>query len=126
MKKARWHRTALHVGLSALLALAWSSAQARDGFSPYVDDSGRIRLPDDFRASMVRLGSWFVPTGGAGGFHGVGTGQRTVDVYRKTGRFPDGATLVKELRPPAAGNYGTGQGVSHWIHTEGHPTLRSR
>jgi hypothetical protein len=40
-------------------------------FSPYVDASGNISLPDDFRTTMVHLGSWFVPEGGASGFQGV-------------------------------------------------------
>lgn len=93
--------------------LVVSPLSAEDGFSPYVDDKGNISLPDDFRISMVHLGSWFVPDGGASGFHDVYTERATVEAYRKTGKFPDGATLVKELRASKAGDYSTGMGVSH-------------
>lgn len=85
----------------------------KDSFSPYVDESGNISSPQDFRSTMVHLGSWFVPDGGASGFHDVYTEKETVDVFRKTGKFPDGATLVKELRASTASDYSTGSGVSH-------------
>ncbi|OMH36163.1 cytochrome P460 family protein [Motiliproteus sp. MSK22-1] len=82
-------------------------------FSPYVDKDGNISLPDDFRTNMVHLGSWFVPTGGASGFHDVYTERRSVESFRKTGAFPDGATLVKELRASHSGDFTTGKGVSY-------------
>jgi hypothetical protein len=82
-------------------------------FSPYVDESGKITLPQDFRKNMSHLGSWFVPEGDASGFHDVYTEKETVEAYRKTGKFPDGATLVKELRAGKAADYTTGKGVSH-------------
>lgn len=82
-------------------------------FSSFVDAEGRIRLPDDFRKNMVHLGSWFVPEGDAGGFHDVYTEASTVEAYRRTGEFPDGATLVKELRASTAGNYTTAPNVSY-------------
>ncbi len=82
-------------------------------FSPYVDDKGNIKLPDDFRRTMVHLGTWFVPEGDAGGFHDVYADATAVDDYRSTGKWPDGATIVKELRAATSGNYTTGKGVSH-------------
>lgn len=82
-------------------------------FSDYVDSNGNISLPEDFRSTMVHLGSWYVPGGDASGFHDVYTEASSVAAYRKTGTFPDGATLVKELRPSAAGDYTTGRNVSH-------------
>jgi hypothetical protein len=86
---------------------------AADGFSPYVDANGNISLPDGFRTSMVHLGSWFVPEGGASGFHDVYTEKESAEAYRLTGKFPDGATLVKELRASKSGSFTTGQGVSY-------------
>ena len=86
---------------------------AAEGFSPYVDTNGNISFPDGFRTSMVHLGSWFVPEGGASGFHDVYTEKESVEVYRRTGKFPDGATLVKELRASKSGSFTTGQGVSY-------------
>jgi hypothetical protein len=96
-----------------LLGISQSAVRADGGFSPHVDEAGNISLPVDFRATLVHLGSWFVPEGDASGFHDVYTEQATVEVYRQTGKFPDGATLVKELRASAAGNYTTGQNVSY-------------
>lgn len=77
------------------------------------DASGKISLPKDFRKNMVHLGSWFVPEGGASGFHDVYTEKESLEAYRKTGEFPDGATLVKQLRGHTSGDYTTGSGVSY-------------
>ena len=101
------------IALATMLSLSVSSVAAEEGFSPYVDDAGNISFPEGFRTSMVHLGSWYVPEGGASGFHDVYTEQETVEAFRKTGKFPDGATLVKELRAAAAGTYTTGQNVSY-------------
>ncbi len=60
----------------------------------------------------VHLGSWYVPEGGASGFHDVYTEKNTVTIFKKTGKFPDGAILVKELRASESGDYTTGKGVS--------------
>ena len=105
----------LSVALSALLVVASgvSVGQADEGFSPYVDKDGNISFPAGFRSSMVNLGSWFVPEGGASGFHDVYTERESMQSYRKNGVFPDGATLVKELRASNTGNYTTGKDVSH-------------
>ncbi len=62
---------------------------------------------------MVHLGSRFVPEGGASGFHDVYTERENVEAYKKDGKFPDGATLVKELRAHESGDFTTGEGVSH-------------
>ncbi len=88
------------------LGSAWA-----DAFSAYVDETGAIRLPKNFRTEMAHLGSWFVPAGDASGFHHVYTEVQTIEHYRKTGSFPDGATLVKELLADKSGNYTTGNGV---------------
>ena len=81
-----------------IAGLSLSAIAADDGFSPYVDEQGNISFPGGFRTSMVHLGSWFVPEGGASGFHDVYTEKESAEAYRKTGKFPDGATIVKELR----------------------------
>lgn len=101
------------IGLFLLVATLATGASAHDGFSPYVDADGQISFPEGFRTSMVHLGSWFVPDGGASGFHDVYTERATVEAFRKTGKFPDGATLVKELRASNAGTYTTGQNISY-------------
>ena len=82
------------VGLIVAGTLALSPVFAEDRFSPYVDDEGNIDFPEGFRTSMVHLGSWFVPDGEASGFHDVYTEKETVEAFRATGKFPDGATVV--------------------------------
>lgn len=99
--------------ITASFSLSISSAMGQDSFSPNVDADGNISLPAEFRTSMVHLGSWFVPEGGASGFHDVYTEPESVEAFRNTGQFPDGATIVKELRASDAGTYTTGQNVSY-------------
>ena len=99
--------------LVPLFGLTSAPLTAAEEFSPYVDATGNIKLPGGFRTSMVHLGSWFVPEGGASGFHDVYTEKESVEAYRRTGKFPDGATLVKELRASISGSFTTGQGVSY-------------
>jgi hypothetical protein len=97
---------------AALTGWLFYSVNAQEGFSPYVDTQGDISLPDDFRGAMAHLGSWYVPEGGASGFHDVYTEKGSVESYRENGTFPDGATIVKELRAAHSGDYTTGNGVN--------------
>ncbi len=106
------YRATRYALMTLLLGSAISVAMSKEPFSPYVEATGAINLPKDFRTRMVHLGSWFVPEGGASGFHDVYTEASTVEAYRKTGKFPDGATLVKELRAGHSGDYTTGKNVS--------------
>lgn len=99
------------VGL--LMAVLFSATAYTAEFSPYVDNKGNIVLPEDFRKNLAHLGSWFVPEGEASGFHDVYTEASAIAAYRKSGKFPDGATLVKELRAASSGDYTTGSGVSY-------------
>lgn len=100
--------------LGGMLAITAPSLMADDGvLSVHVDKEGRIHFPKDFRINMVHIGSWYVPDGGASGFHDVYTEKSSVEAFRKTGQFPDGATIVKELRASATGDYTTGKGVAH-------------
>ena len=66
-----------------------------------------------FVSSFSHLGSWYVPKGGASGFHDVYTQEDTIAHYRKTGKFPDGAVIVKELRAATSGTYTTGENVGY-------------
>ena len=95
------------------MVLATSTVMAGESFSPHVDEKGNITFPEGFQTRMVHLGSWFVPAGAASGFHDVYTEAASVEAYRRTGRFPDGATVVKVLRAARQGDYTTGNGVSH-------------
>ena len=117
MKTAAWSTNtgAAFVLLLGALVFMFETPASGDTktFSAFVDAEGGIRLPEDFRKSMVHLGSWFVPEGDASGFHDVYTEASTVEAYRQTGEFPDGATLIKELRADTKGTYTTGPNVSY-------------
>ena len=94
-------------------ALLFSSTHViADNYSPYVDEQGNISLPKDFRIQMSHLGSWFVPNGDVSGFHDVYAEKESIQIYRKTGSFPDGATIIKELRSHQSDDYTTGADVS--------------
>ena len=93
------------------------SVNAQEGsFSPYVDDQGNISRPTDFKTNpdWVHLGAWgVVNEGGEGnGIHNVYTTRDVVAYYRSNGSFPDGATLVKEVRGADAAALTTGR--AHW------------
>lgn len=107
------HKTVVRAATLLLLTGFNGPAILADEMPDHVSTKGKIQLPDNFRANMVHMGSWFVPEGEASGFHDVYTEPQTIEHYRKTGRFPDGATLVKELRAASAGDYSTGQNVSY-------------
>ena len=105
----------LLIGVSLSIAsfvMANGDRISKGALSSTLDVNEEITLPSDFRASMVHIGSWFVPTGDASGFHDVYADSEAVTYYRNTGAFPDGATLVKELRSASTGNYSTGAGIA--------------
>lgn len=109
MTKAHKIITVATVGVLAILANAFlpmavsSQSKGSSGFDSAVDQNGNIRVPDvDFRKDWVSLGAWAVANDedgkqGSKGMHVVYTQPETVAAYRKTGKFPDGAVLVKEL-----------------------------
>ncbi len=93
------------IAISAVATLTMSAhvhSQQQTALSKTVDASGNIRLPDiDFRKDWTALGAWAVAAdegeAGSKGIHMVYTQPEAVEAYRKTGKFPDGAILVKEL-----------------------------
>ncbi len=80
-------------------------------YSPFVDASGCIMLPRGFEVDWTHLGAWAIP-GDEGEVHSVYTQSRTVDAFRRTGVWPDGAVLVKSVR--AAENAALATGNAHW------------
>ena len=88
---------------------ASSSSQPAAGLGNYVDKDGGIRLPEDYRLKWIHLGSWFVEgEPGKGQVHDVYTKPDAVAAFRKTGKFPPGTTLVKEIRASTGGKMTTG------------------
>lgn len=93
-----------------------SSSVTSASFSPYVDGKGNISRPTDFLTGRqwTHLGSWAVvnENGEGNGMHNVYTTHDVVKAYRQTGKFPDGAVLVKEVRGASAADLTTGR--AHW------------
>ena len=69
---------------------------------PVFESDGRVRVPTGFR-KWVFVGAPLTPNGlnhGEAGFpeyHHVYVEQKNVDAYLKTGTFPEGTVIVKEL-----------------------------
>lgn len=82
-----------------------------DTFSTYVDEDGKIRLPDGYKQAWTHLGSWAVamkPGESVHEMHNVYTQPESIAAFNKTGEFPDGAVLVKEVRKTEADRLTTG------------------
>ena len=91
-----------------------SSSPPAGALGKYVGKDGSIRLPEDYRLKWIHLGSWYVEgkNGEEGQVHDVYTEPETVAAFRNTGKWPAGATLVKEIRASEKGKMTTGD--VHW------------
>src|SRR3954471_11332765 len=77
-------------------------APKADDFSPYVTKGGGISLPADYREKFVHLGTYAVatkPDKPVDEMHNVYARPEDVQAYRRDGKFPDGAILVKDVTP---------------------------
>jgi hypothetical protein len=84
-------------------------------FSPYVTKEGGITRPTDYRDTFEYLGSYAVatkPEKPVDEMHVVYARPEDVRAFRREGKFPDGATLVKEVTKVGSDRLTTGQ--SHW------------
>ena len=132
------HRTPLIISLAtaaftglALILTTSLNGYAKERFSPYVDAYGNISLPSDFDRKWVFLGTWSIAgedvaqSGAASGhgaaaLHNVYTQPGTVEAFRNTGKFPDGAVLIKELlktetAPMTTGKVSRGAKIEGWF-----------
>jgi hypothetical protein len=73
---------------------------------------GSIRLPEDYRM-WTHLGTWSVAEGMNGAIHShqVYAEPEAVAEFRKTRKWPHGATIVKEVRSTKSGKLTTGPGT---------------
>jgi len=85
--------------------------EADGGFSQYVDKEGKISLPAGYKQNWTHLGSWAVSKKAGEStheMHDVYTQPETVATFNKTGEFPDGTVLVKEVRHTKTDDLTTG------------------
>jgi Cytochrome P460 len=103
-------QTALLVGL-VISVNSKANDLALETYKIYVSKAGEISLPENFRTQLTHLGSWVVvDTKAPGhGFHDVYAQPEAVLTFQKTGKFPDGAILVKEIRKINSGKLTTGE-----------------
>ncbi len=102
--------------VSLLLAGASSSSSGaghvKSGFD-LVDKAGKIRKPPNYRDLYQSFGSYTViDQNGGEEMHFTYATPGTAEYYRRTGKFPDGAVLVKETFGTDHDKLTTGD--AHW------------
>ena len=105
----------LAVTVVAVWANIYSTASAGSTTRDVVDAEGALRVPVDYRIAYQALGTWAVAAEqgqGSKELHVVYASPGTIEAYRKDGRFPDAAVLVKEVFEAATTDMTTGT-VSH-------------
>src|SRR5262245_48139457 len=107
----RTRRISLLVRIIAVVALAAAAsaggrAQDSSGTAAVkpqpVEAEAALRVPSaDYRKEWVQLGTFSLladkPADGAKEIHVVYAARHNLDAYLRTGRFPDGAVLVKDI-----------------------------
>ena len=100
----------------ALNAGHTTRAAATPEWGPQWTTDGQLNLPQGFH-SWVFLGAPLTPNGlndGKAGFpefHNVYTQPEAYQAYRRTGEFPEGTILLKELQLTKPGSYADGSRV---------------
>jgi cytochrome c len=82
------------------------------GFSPYVTKEGGISLPPDYREKFPHMGTWAVAKKAdtpVFEMHNVYAPLKDIEAYRRDGKFPDGAVLVKEITNASSDKLTTGE-----------------
>lgn len=99
-------------GFSRFLQADEPATPKADNFSPYVTKTGAILRPTDYRENFMHLGTFAVapkPNQPVNELHVVYARKEDVQTYRRNGKFPDGAVLVKEITAVGSGELTTGQ-----------------
>ncbi len=105
------------VVLALLISNGCRQAKAENNTSyngfDLVDKAGNIRKPPGYRDLYQALGTFaVVDLNGDTELHYTYASPGTAEVYRKTGKFADGAVLVKEVFATDHGQLTTGD--AHW------------
>src|SRR6201999_784190 len=111
--------TPMHRSQASILAGAIAAALVLGAMaatpSTVADAKGRLHVPTGYQKAYEYLGSWSVAgDSGAGAkeMHTVYASPGATAAFRRTGHFPDGTVLVKEVREAATASMTTGT-VSH-------------
>lgn len=107
----------LGLALAAFVVLAGSQparSQHNQRFNGFelVDKEGNIQKPTDYRDRYEALGTYTVLDPKGDQMHVTYASPGTAAYYRKNGKFPDGAVLVKEIFGTDHAQLTTGD--AHW------------
>ena len=93
------HISILIVALVVFAGYQPVSSQGSKSFNglELVDKSGNISKPTDYRDRYELLGTYTVLDPKGNQMHVTYASPGTAEYYRKTGKFPDGAVMVKEI-----------------------------
>jgi len=101
----------LAIALAGCQENAGSKPAGAPGAGTAVDAKAGLRIPANYRQSYQGMGSWAVAAdsgSGAKELHIVYASPGAADAYRRTGHWPDGAVLVKEVFAAATAPMTTG------------------
>ncbi len=120
------HSKLVFLTMSIFMVSCWGMAWGSDSkpLPPNVDqETGAISVPEDYTL-WPTLGTWShaKEENGAANiheYHVVYTQPSTITYYKKKGRFPDGAVLVKELLHAETMSMTTGPAVGHATKLKG-------
>jgi hypothetical protein len=109
--------------VAALAQMGGSSSGSASASASVVDTQGNLRVPQDYRTIYQGLGSWAVAADNGQGskeLHQVFASPDAIEAYRKTGKFPDGTVLVKEVfgaatQPMTTGTVSHAQQLKGWF-----------
>ena len=89
-------------------------SQSQNNYSGYdlVDKAGNISKPSDFRERYQAIGTYMVLNPNGNQMHVTYASPGTAEIYRNTGKFPDGTVLVKEVFGTDHAQLTTGD--AHW------------
>ncbi|TXG98934.1 MAG: cytochrome C [Nevskiaceae bacterium] len=93
------------------LCHAESTSAYKGATAAVVDSKGNMRVPEEYRTVYQMLGTWAVaadPGPGNKEMHVVYASPKTISTFRKTGHYPDGTVLVKEVYKSANNKMTTG------------------
>ena len=105
----------LSTAMAAAALVVSLAAAAPKGPPAVADAAGNIHVPAGYATSYEYLGTWGVAADKAAGskeMHIVFASPGSIVAFRKTGHFPQGTVLVKEVRDADTASMTTGA-VSH-------------
>jgi hypothetical protein len=105
--------------LGGFAELRSQSKSSPDGFA-LVDKAGNIAKPNDVRDTYQSLGAYAVLDPKGNQLHMTYASPGSAEAYRKTGKFPDGTVLVKEVfgtdhAPMTTGDAHWASGTKVWF-----------